>query len=351
MSIGETLAQARHQAGLSVSQVSEQTRIRPPIIRSIEADDYEACGGDFYARGDIRSIAEVVGTDPEPLIQEYDQAHRAPGPVSATSLDELLERSRPQWHRRPGFMLVFGLAAIVIVLGFAGWRMMGSPGTGTAGVSVAADGNAGPTPAGSGNAGRPDAARSARATAARLGGPGAVRARRGRFGAAHHGGHGGAHADAAPAQQVRAHTMAPVSATAFGPGGRPGDDPADARLAIDGVRGTAWHTDWYTSARFGNLYAGTGLLLDMGRPVTVAGIRVTLGPAAGVNFQIRVGDRPNLGALRSAGHWAGRGGIVRLGFRHPARGRYVLIWFTKLPPDPAGTYKAEVYGVGVKGRP
>ena len=130
MSIGETLAHARHQAGLSVSQVSEQTRIRPPIIRSIEADDYEACGGDFYARGDIRSIAEVVGTDPEPLIQEYDQAHRGPGPVSATSLDELLERSRPQWHRRPGFMLVFGLAAIVIVLGFAGYRMMGSPGTG-----------------------------------------------------------------------------------------------------------------------------------------------------------------------------------------------------------------------------
>ena len=89
MSIGETLEQARHQAGLSVAQVSEQTRIRPPIIRSIEADDYEACGGDFYARGDIRSIAEVVGTDPEPLIQEYDQAHRAPGPVAATSLDEL----------------------------------------------------------------------------------------------------------------------------------------------------------------------------------------------------------------------------------------------------------------------
>ena len=128
MSIGETLAEARHQAGLSVAQVSEQTRIRPPIIRSIEADDYEACGGDFYARGDIRSIAEVVGTDAEPLIHEYDQAHRAPGPVAATSLDELLERSRPQWHRRPGFMLVFGLAAIVIVLGFVGYRIIGSPG-------------------------------------------------------------------------------------------------------------------------------------------------------------------------------------------------------------------------------
>ena len=145
--------------------------------------------------------------------------------------------------------------------------------------------------------------------------------------------------------------MTPASAAAFGPGGRPGDDPQDAHLAIDGLRGTAWHTDWYTTARFGNLYAGTGLLLDMGRPVTVAGIRVTLGAAAGTNFQIRVGDQPNLRALRPVGRSAGPGGIVRLGFGRPARGRYVLIWFTKLPPDPAGTFKAVLYGVGVKARP
>ncbi|HEX3388915.1 MAG TPA: helix-turn-helix domain-containing protein [Streptosporangiaceae bacterium] len=337
MSIGETLAQARHEAGLSVTQVSEQTRIRPPIIRSIEADDYEACGGDFYARGDIRSIAEVVGTDPEPLIHEYDHAYRAPGPVSATSLDELLERSKPQWHRRPGFLLVFGLAAIVIVLGFVGYRMMGSPGSGPA-LSAAADGNASPTPAGSGDAGRPDAARSARATA----------------GSSSPGTASSAPPSTAPTptpvQEVRAHTMAPASAAAFGPHGT-GDDPQSAHLAIDGRRGTAWRTDWYTTAQFGNLYSGTGLLVDMGRPVTVTGIRVTLGAAPGANFQIRVGNQPNLGVLRPVGRWAGRGGIVRLGFSHPTRGRYVLVWFTKLPQDRAGTYQAAIFGIGVKGRP
>ncbi len=80
MSIGETLARARHQAGLSVAQVSEQTRIRPLIIRGVEADDYSMCGGDFYARGNIRDIAEVVGTDSEPLIEEYDRDHRAGRP-------------------------------------------------------------------------------------------------------------------------------------------------------------------------------------------------------------------------------------------------------------------------------
>jgi cytoskeletal protein RodZ len=346
VSIGETLEQARHQAGLSVAQVSEQTRIRPPIIRSIEADDYEACGGDFYARGDIRSIAEVVGTDPGPLIQEYDQAHRAPGPVAATSLDELLERSRPQWHRRPGFMLVFGLAAIVIVLGFVGYRIMGSPGPA---LSAAVDGNASPTPAASGAAGRPDAARSARTTAGSSA-PAAAQSGQATASPAPPTTGPTPAPTPAPAQGVRPHSMAPAGVAAFGPHGT-GDDPQNAHLAIDGVRGTAWRTDWYTSAQFGNLYSGTGLLLDMGRPVTVTGIRVTLGAGAGAHFQIRVGDQPNLGALRPVAGSAGPGGIVRLGLSRPTRGRYVLVWFTELPRDPAGTYQAAVYGIGVKGRP
>ena len=72
MSIGGALAEARSEAGLSVTEVSERTRIRAAIIRDIERDDYAACGGDFYARGHIRAIAKVVGTDPVPLIAEYD---------------------------------------------------------------------------------------------------------------------------------------------------------------------------------------------------------------------------------------------------------------------------------------
>ena len=34
----------------------------------------------------------------------------------------------------------------------------------------------------------------------------------------------------------------------------------------------------------------------------------------------------------------------------PARARYLLIWFTKLPPDGAGTYQASVYQIAVRGR-
>ena len=88
MSIGDTLAEARRQAGLTITQVSQQTRIRESIIRAIEQGDFSPCGGDFYARGHIRSIAEVVGTDPAPLIREYDEEHGPPGNMRAAQIFE-----------------------------------------------------------------------------------------------------------------------------------------------------------------------------------------------------------------------------------------------------------------------
>ncbi len=78
MSIGEDLAAARGRAGLTVADVSQRTRIKQSVIQAIESDDFSGCGGDFYARGDIRAIARAVGADPEPLIRDYDVDHRAP---------------------------------------------------------------------------------------------------------------------------------------------------------------------------------------------------------------------------------------------------------------------------------
>jgi hypothetical protein len=121
--IGEALAEARDQAGLTVTEVSQRTRIRETIIRGIEGDDYSACGGDFYARAQIRSIAGAVGADPGPLIREYDEVHGAPGAVSAVSLDELFTRVPISGRRRVGWAPVLGLA-FVMMLGLTGYVLL-----------------------------------------------------------------------------------------------------------------------------------------------------------------------------------------------------------------------------------
>src|SRR6201988_3334647 len=72
VTVGQTLTEARSQAGLTVDELSERTRIRGTVIRSIEQDDYEACGGDLYVRGYVRALAGAVGIDAQPLIREYE---------------------------------------------------------------------------------------------------------------------------------------------------------------------------------------------------------------------------------------------------------------------------------------
>jgi cytoskeletal protein RodZ len=116
VSIGDTLAEARRQAGLTVAQVSHQTRIRESIIRSIEQGDFSPCGGDFYARGHIRSIAEVTGVDPVPLIREYDEEHGAPGSMRAA---QIFEPATPIKIREPR-NLHLGRVLAVAVLAVAG---------------------------------------------------------------------------------------------------------------------------------------------------------------------------------------------------------------------------------------
>ena len=119
-------------------------------------------------------------------------------------------------------------------------------------------------------------------------------------------------------------------------------------MAVDGSRATAWHSDWYTTSAFGNLKPGTGLLLDMGRRVTITSAQITLG-FPGANVQLRAGNVPALANLREVASTSGAGGTVGMWPSAAVRARYVLIWFTRLPPDDQGTYQAAVYGVHLHG--
>jgi len=73
--IGPELAAARTRLGLSVDQLADRTRIRPHVIEALEVDDFSACGGDFYARGHLRTLARVLGLDVAPLLEAYDERY------------------------------------------------------------------------------------------------------------------------------------------------------------------------------------------------------------------------------------------------------------------------------------
>jgi cytoskeletal protein RodZ len=349
VSIGAVLADARWRSHLTVSEVSRETRIREAIIWGIEKDDFAACGGDAYARGHIRAIAHAVGTDPDPLIQEYDATVR-----TVEDIEELVVL-RPgaaarTLRRRRLARTALGLAVLAIV-GWAAYHFATAAGHAPGGKAVAAADRSGShhaasdpvgaapvgaapvgaAPAGAAPAGPGTARPSPTSTPSPAPAP--------------------THSTAAPAPPaVPVQVLTPVKAAAFGPGGtKVGDNPQHAAAVIDGSHATAWRSDWYTTAAFGNLKPGTGLLLDMGRRVTITSAQIVLGGIRGADVQLRAGNVPVLADLREVASAAGAGGTVRMWPHAAVRAKYVLIWFTRLPPDAAGTFQASVYDVHLHG--
>lgn len=121
--IGPELAGARTRLGLTVDQLSERTRIRPHVIEAIEVDDFAPCGGDFYARGHLRTLSRILGVDAEPLLETYTERY-ADAPVDprrvfaaelATARGGALRSTRgPSWS-----VLVAAVMAVVLVWSIA----------------------------------------------------------------------------------------------------------------------------------------------------------------------------------------------------------------------------------------
>jgi hypothetical protein len=85
--VGPEIAVARTRLSLTVDQLADRTRIRPHVIESIEVDDFAPCGGDFYARGHLRTLARVLGIDAAPLLASYDERY-ADAPIDARRVFE-----------------------------------------------------------------------------------------------------------------------------------------------------------------------------------------------------------------------------------------------------------------------
>jgi hypothetical protein len=150
--------------------------------------------------------------------------------------------------------------------------------------------------------------------------------------------------------------LQPQSAAAYGPNN--GDNGSQAGLAIDRSPGTAWTTDSYQgSARFGNLYGATGLMLDMGKSVNVSSVTVTFGSMPGTHVRVEVGNTGSgTGAAPPPGFTTldkSANAVSQVTFtgHSTASGQFILIWFTKLAQQSgqSGQFQADVFNVVVRG--
>jgi hypothetical protein len=152
--------------------------------------------------------------------------------------------------------------------------------------------------------------------------------------------------------------ITPLSAGGFdalNPGDRGDENTNQAENVLDG-NSAGWSTQWYGSANFGNLKAGTGFILSLPSGAKVSSLTVTFGSQPGADVSILEGDsaarsKANLHSMASVASESNVSGVTTFTVAHPVTAKYLVIWFTKLPPlaGSQGRFEAQIFSIVIHG--
>ena len=121
-----SLQQAREAAGLTVEQISSLTNVRVGVIKDLENNSVEVCGGVAYARGHIRSIVKAINTktskalqvDADVLVAELEALQNT---KSKKIIDQLAANNvadKPKEKKRMRFGTLASISAAALSIGF-----------------------------------------------------------------------------------------------------------------------------------------------------------------------------------------------------------------------------------------
>ncbi len=139
--------------------------------------------------------------------------------------------------------------------------------------------------------------------------------------------------------------LEPRGASILDPDGD-GTELSGANKTIDGDADTQWEPADYKTANFGGTKKGMGVVLDLGKSVSISKVSIALS-APGATLELRGSDRQG----KTANDYPKIASAVR---NAPAevtfslkdtQVRYVVVWITNLPKSRSGQYP---YGVGVR---
>lgn len=160
---------------------------------------------------------------------------------------------------------------------------------------------------------------------------------------------------------IRTLKLGPDQVRVIDPDSKARDEFDGIQKVVDGDQDEAWQTDSYYNAKFSNLKAGMGILIDLKQPQTVKSVQASLSDR-GATGQLFVGtaDQPSTSAGDEAlvkayksnqigptltNHGAQ---MVFDGFEADQKYQYLLFWVTDLPEVDAGKFKLIVQEITVQ---
>lgn len=132
---GDRLKHAREAKAVSIHDVAAATRISERYLNALERDDLETLPGRVFAKGYIKSYAEFLDLDAQPLLEAYDVEERKRGRGTEDDERRKLEELARLVNARPAtgspvtarvLAATVSLALVALVAG-ASWLVWRSP--------------------------------------------------------------------------------------------------------------------------------------------------------------------------------------------------------------------------------
>jgi cytoskeletal protein RodZ len=93
-SFGGRLRYERERRQINLRSIAETTKISVPLLEGLERDDVSRWPSGIFRKSFIRSYAEAIGLNPEPVVREF--VERYPDPLEVEIASPNTHRPKPE---------------------------------------------------------------------------------------------------------------------------------------------------------------------------------------------------------------------------------------------------------------
>ncbi len=113
MKFGESLQKERELRGITLEEISQQTKVHVRFLEAIEHDNLNVLPAKTFAKGFLRSYARMIGLDEDQVIANFEYCHQM------LEQDEQTEplKTHPSKGLLPRILLVILVVILLVTLG------------------------------------------------------------------------------------------------------------------------------------------------------------------------------------------------------------------------------------------
>jgi cytoskeletal protein RodZ len=131
--VGPALRRARAIREISQDDASRDTKLRVDQLRALEEEDFDALGGEVYARAALRTYAQYLGLNADKVIRIYgrhaDEPAPPPPPGKLGRVERAIAASRIRDNQR--FLLIAAAIVLISLIGVGLVSRKGGPAAAT----------------------------------------------------------------------------------------------------------------------------------------------------------------------------------------------------------------------------